>query len=320
MSDRAKYLALCAEDASIPVFSQPWWLDAVCGPDAWNVALVEERGAIAAAMPYHLTRRMGFRIINMPPMTQVLGPHLVRRDFPSHQERLSVEKQLFAQLIAQLPVADYTYIQMHYRYTNWLPFFWAGFTQTTRYTYVIPDLSDLALVVKRFDYSKKKHIRKSSGQVKVSFDVGAEEFYSNHKLTLRKQGKNIFYSQKLFERMHSAVYANASGRTIGARDAAGNLHAALFVIWAPEGAYDLISTIDPDYRSSGAATLLVHDVIRHVAAFTNRFDFEGSMGEGVESSFRRFGSVQMPYSAVKHVRSPILRLREGMLTAFSERR
>ena len=320
MTHRAKYLALCAEDASIPVFSQPWWLDAVCGPDAWNVALVEERGAIAAAMPYHLTRRMGFRIINMPPMTQVLGPHLVRRDFPSDQERLSVEKQLFTQLIDQLPASDYTYIQMHYRYTNWLPFFWSGFTQTTRYTYVIPDLSDLDRVVESFDYSKKKHIKKASKQVKVSFDIGADEFYSNHVLTLSKQRKHILYSRKLFGRMHSAVYANASGRTICARDADGNLHAALFVIWAPEGAYDLISTIDPDYRNSGAATLLIHEIIRHVAAFTNRFDFEGSMGEGVEASFRRFGSVQMPYSAVKRVRSPILRLREGVLAAFSERR
>lgn len=38
------YRKLCEQEPSIPLFSQAWWLDAVCGEAAWDVALVEKGG------------------------------------------------------------------------------------------------------------------------------------------------------------------------------------------------------------------------------------------------------------------------------------
>ena len=42
------YRALCAQEPSMPLFSQAWWLDATAGPGAWDVALVEKGGTIVA--------------------------------------------------------------------------------------------------------------------------------------------------------------------------------------------------------------------------------------------------------------------------------
>lgn len=68
----------------------------------------------------------------------------------------------------------------HYSISNWLPFYWKGFRQTTRYTYVIEDISDIENVFKNFDYSKKKNINKARKTVRIKYDLSAQEFYEHH--------------------------------------------------------------------------------------------------------------------------------------------
>ena len=90
-------------------------------------------------------------------------------------------------------------------------------------------------------------------------------------------------------------YQKNCGKTIYASDQSGNIHSALFIIWNNYSAYNLISTIDPDYRNSGSTSLLIWEMIKYISDKTERFDFEGSMIEGVERSFRQFGAKQIPY-------------------------
>jgi len=111
----------------------------------------------------------------------------------------------------------------------------------------------------------------------------------------------------LFKKIHDSAYENNSGRTIAAYDKDGNLHCALFVIWDEMSAYDLISTIDPKYRNIGAASLLIKEIIAYVSTFVNKFDFEGSMIEPVERSFRQFGAVQTPYFSISKTNSKLIK-------------
>ena len=318
-TDKAKYREWCAKEQGIPVFSQNWWLDAVCGDANWDVILIEKNGAIAASMPFYMKKRGPFSLLTMPPLTQTLGPYITYREGLSHMDKLSHEKKIIGEMIRRLPRFDHCLIKCSYRLTNWLPFHWAGFNQQTAYTYVIPDLQNLERVFSNFDYSKKKDIKKAKKLVEIGFDLTPREFYENHTLTLGKQQSAIIYSFELFKRIYEAAYARNTGRVIYAKDRYGNLHAALFAIWGPEGAYDLISTIDPDYRISGAASLLVQEIIRYVSTFTNRFDFEGSMIEGVEASFRKFGSVQTPYLIITKTPSRLLRLREAIISLLKSK-
>jgi len=123
-------------------------------------------------------------------------------------------------------------------------------------------------------------------------------FYDNHELTLSKQGQKPSYGRELFCRIYDAAYSHEKGCTIYAVDQQGDIHGALFVIRDETSAYDLISTIDPEYRNSGSASLLVREIIRHMAQWVNKFDFEGSMIEPVENSFRQFGGKQRAYFQV----------------------
>lgn len=304
MSSKEIYRELCRSEASIPIFSQDWWLDAVCRNGDWDVVLTTKKlvgtnrevthSDIEGTLPFY---RVSPALIGMPKLTQTMGPWLRPVGF-DHEKRLSHEKRVMFDLIKGLPSTKRFSQNFHYQITNWLPFYWRGFQQTTRYTYVINDISDPDAVYSRFNRAKKKNIKRAQREVMVRFDLTADEFYDNHVLTLAKSGEKISYSRDLFRAIYASAYDRSQGRVICASDSSGNIHAALFVVWDSMSAYDLVSTIDPEFRNSGASSLLVYKMIQYASGLVNKFDFEGSMIEGVENSFRQFGATQTPFFTV----------------------
>jgi hypothetical protein len=305
VTNKEKYRQLCSVEMSIPIFSKDWWLDSVAGGD-WDVVLVEKGGEILASMPYTMRNSYGLTLINQPLLTQNLGPWL-RKSSAKYAKRLSQEKDLLQDLFKQLPSFSSFKQNWHCSKTNWLPLYWMGFEQTTKYTYVISNIKDYNTVFKDFENSKRKNIKKSEKIINVKFDISPEDFYKNHKLTLSKQRTKISYSFDVFKNLYSKGYKNNSAKTIAAYDKDGNLHAALFIVWDSNSAYDLISTIDPDYRTFGAASLLVQEAIKYVSKYVDKFDFEGSMIEPVERSFRQFGAIQTPYFTISKTNSKLLK-------------
>ena len=276
------------------IFCRSWWLEAVA-PNQFEILVLRRGGKIAAGMPLVHRRKFGLRAIGMPPLTQTLGPLLGPPTSENYEKRLSNEMELLTELAAAIPRVAHFSAYCHYSLTNWLPFYWAGYQQTTRYTYVIEDISDPEAAFARFAHSKRKNVKKAEKLVEVREDLPPREFYGHHAMTLRKQGDAINYSFDLFERIHRATAERNAGTTWFAVDPEGRIHSAIFVVFDAQSAYYLLSTIDPEHRSSDSATLLVRDAIAYVSRFTKRFDFEGSMIRGVEGSFRKFGAVQKPY-------------------------
>lgn len=279
------------------IFCRSWWLKAVC-PNNFEILTIRKRDEIVAGMPIPLYRKGGYPIIHMPKLTQTLGVLFSPSTRTTYEGRLSDEMKVLDILVEAIPKFSYFSIRFHYSFSNWLPFYWAGYQQTTRYTYVIENLTDVDKVFSNFAHSKRKNIKKAEQLVTGGSDLSAEDFYANHVMTLNKQGESISYKYDLFKRIYDAAIENSAGKIWYAIDGQENIHAAIFVIFDGKSAYYLISTIDPDYRNSGAATLLLRDAIAYASQYTRRFDFEGSMIRDVEHSFRKFGGVQTPYFSI----------------------
>ena len=313
MTNKEKYTIFCEQNDFVPIFSQPWWMDAVCIDGYWDVLLYEKNEEILGALPYYVKKRWGISYITQPEFTQNNGVVIKYPQNQKYEKKLSYEKEVMTALIEQLEGLSVAFYQQAFncRYTNWLPFYWKGYSQSTSYTYRIEDITEIDKVLENFDYSKKKNINKALKSVDVSYDLSAEQFYENHKISLEKQNDTIGYSFKLFKRIYDAAYSHGKGKVICCRDKEKNIHVALFVIWDAETAYDLISTIDPEYRNSGAASLAVYEIIKYVKTQgITGFDFEGSMIEGVENSFRKFCTVQTPYFFICKImtKNPLLRI------------
>ena len=283
------------------IFSQPWWLDAVA-PGSWDKVTVENGGHVAARLPYVSRHKRGMTMLTMPPLTQTLGPWL-RPYSGKYTNRLSKEKQLMTELIEKLPKFDLFTQNFHHSITNWLPFYWQGFQQTTRYTYVLEDLTDLDSVWQAIRSNIKTDVRKARKQLSVRCDLGLDAFLDLNEMTFSRQGFSLPYSRDLVARLDRACEDRNCRRMFFAEDAQGRLHAAVYIIWDEKAAYYLMSGSDPELRNSGAMSLLMWEAIQYSATVTQTFDFEGSMLESVERFFRSFGARQKPYFQVSKVNS-----------------
>jgi hypothetical protein len=84
-------------------------------------------------------------------------------------------------------------------------------------------------------------------------------------------------------------------RILLAEGADGTPHAALYLVWDSQSAYDLMGGSDPSLRTSGAVTLLTWEAIKYAGQVTRRYDFGGSMMRRVERFVRAFGGRQVQF-------------------------
>ena len=306
MTNKEKYRLFCEQETSIPIFSQAWWLDAVAG-EAWDLCLVENGEEIVASMPNVTKKRYGFTLLSHPPLTQNLGPWL-KPSQAKYSKMLSQQKDWMQALMDQLPKYDYFNQNWHYSQTNWLPFYWRGFEQTTRYTYVIEDLSDLDRLWDGLEAKIRTDIRKAENKVgvKVKTDLPIEEFIALNEMTFVRQGMTMPYSKNFVKNLAEKAMQRKQCRWFIGQDADGQNHAGVLIIWDAQSAYYLLGGGNPDLRNSGATSLCVWEAIKFASTVTRRFDFEGSMIEPIERFFRGFGAVQKPYYVVTHKPSKIL--------------
>lgn len=281
------------------IFVQPWWLDAVA-PQAWDAVTLEENGRLVARMPYVVQRRYGFTALVKPPLTQTLGVWLAPDD-SKYTTQLSRCHQRISALIEKLPPFDYFSQTFPYTFTNWLPFYWAGFQQTTHYTYVIDDLSDLDAVWQATRSNIRTDVRKAQKQLALRTDLGLDAFLPLNEKTFARQGLPVPYSAALVQRIDAACGQRQQRQMFFAEDAQGRLHAAAYLVWDEESAYYLLSGSDPDLRHSGAVSMVMWEAIRFAASVTRRFDFEGSMIQPIERFFRAFGARQTPYMHISKI-------------------
>ena len=303
-SKKEEYRAFCERRAEVPLFLQPWWLDAVTEPDGkvWDVLLARNnQNEIEAVFPFVKGCKRGIRYAITPQLTQYTGLWIVDKEGEDMAERLSREKKLQNDIIAQLEALHLNYFDVRFplNYTYWSPFYWAGYKQETRYTYRIEDLSDMEKVLQGLDYAKVKQLRKAKeAGIEVDYGMSADELYDLQCEQLKERGSRDVLSRALVQSVVEASCRRGQGLIVRAKDAEGHTHAAVFVVWDTNSAWELISAISPAYRSTGASTLVVIEAMKQVAGRTKSWDFEGSMIEPVEASFRQFGGLPVPYMTI----------------------
>lgn len=303
MTNKEIYKKLC-DEYPIPLFSQYWWMDIVCKKGIWDVFLFCENDKVLASMPYMLLKKWSFKYILQPPLTQTNGIWINYPEKLTTEEKYRLENRVSEYFIRQLDALRVSFFSQcfHYSFTNWQQFYWNKFKQTTRYTFVLNNINDPELLENEFSYAKRKQIKKSQNLF-LNMQLTPAAFYSFHCKTLAQKGKTNLIEKELFISLCETAVQRNQGVIIALEDAEKNLHAALFVVWDEESAYNLVSAIDTEFASSGASTRVVLEAVKSLSGKTKRFDFEGSMIEGVAKSFAQFGAIQTPYFEISKFRS-----------------
>jgi len=298
MTNKEKYQALCNIEPSIPLFSRCWWLDTVCGKNHWDVLLVEENGKITAAMPLYIPHR---GVISMPQFTQTMGPWFATvSEDTKYTTRLSRRQDICKTFVDSLRTYTHFLQNFSYEVTDWLPFYWNGYSETTRYTYLLSQIKEESTILENMSPNIRRNISKARDKyhIHVKKGITTEEFlrvqrqtYSRQQLVMKED------TNTLIDLIKEARQRN-QGDLWGGYDEEGNLHAAAFIVWQESSAYYLAGGENPELRKSGAHSLVLWEGIRYVSQYTDVFNFEGSMIPGVERFFREFGAKQTPYFTI----------------------
>jgi lipid II:glycine glycyltransferase (peptidoglycan interpeptide bridge formation enzyme) len=309
MTNKQKYREFCKKEKNIPIFSKDWWFDAVCGEDNWDVILFEKGGEIWASWPYYKTKKTIFNVITMPKLTQTMGIYIKYPPNQKYYKKLSWEKEIISKMIKKLPKIDMFSQKFDYSFTNWLPFYWAGFEQTTRYTYVIENL-DITDLEKNFETDIRRRRRKA---LKVGVEVfesnDIEKFYELNKMTFERQNITIPYSFEFVRNLYEQCKENGSVKMYFAKYQ-NEVIAANFLVYDDNSVYYLLGGINPDKKDLGGMDLIQFESIKFAFENGKRFDFEGSMIESIEKYFRSFGAIQKPYFGISKTNSKLLKIRK----------
>lgn len=302
--DRNEIIKFINQSPQRSIFCFPWWLDIVA-EDRYSYIALHNNGQIEAMMPVVTEKKYGLAVCTMPPFTQSLGVLLPPMQ-GKYVTQLSNEHKLVDGLIDKLPDCHYYNFRMSPYFENWLPFYWNNFEQTTWYTYVITDLSNLDSIWEGMRSNIRREIRKAKKQVTVEQKNDPELLQSMVEMTYDRQDKEPSFNYEKLKRICNTSIERDQGTIFFARDEQDRVHSGLFLVWDDRTAYYLVGGSDPELRTSGAASLLMWEAIQFAQDKVKEFNFEGSMIQSIERFFRAFGGQQQQYFKIKKFRSKLL--------------
>lgn len=298
MHHRDTYRQFAALTPDLPLFMQPWYLDVVCEGGEWDAVVVEKGGQIVAVMPYFLKKKWGRHYITMPQLCKLMGPWLL----PEYRT-LKWEMRLYKALIQQLPAGLAAFGQnFNYMVCNWLPFYWAGFRQTTLYSYVLSLDRPESAIFNDIHKNYRQKIRAAAEKVAIRHDLPVAVLHEMVGKSFARQSLSQPLDPAFLARFVATLEAHDRIKLFFAVDRSNRqVHAAALLAWDAGSAYYLISGDDPALRNSGAAVLLKWEAIRYAknTLGLSCFDFEGSMIAAIEQGRRDFGAEQRPYFRIE---------------------
>ena len=254
-------------------------------------------------------------MIQQPPFSSYAGPWL---KYPEQEAlkpsyRIHFEKKVYSDLIRQLPGVALFRQNFRSEVNNWLPFYWNGYRQTTRYTYIL-SASDLAHAETLLQSSTRKKIKQSAALFQVSRENDFDTYFSLLQHSYRRRGLSLPMPYAPMLALHQTLQQRNSSTLFVARCIQTNQPAAAFYLIHDERNAGLLSsgqvtgpeTAHLNYR-------MMWDCVTFCAERQLSLDFEGSMDIGMEHVLRSFGAQLTPYYQVWKTRNWVL---EMALTAM----
>ena len=236
-----------------------------------------------------------------------MGPWFISYQDKNGQYKPFQEKKIVNELIEQLPNFNFYRANFSPEITNWLPWYWKGYTQTTRYTYRLKDLKNLDLLWSNLRSNIRSDIKKARKRnINVIYDGKVEEFIKLHKMTWSRQGLNTFVNDDIIKRIDIGCSKRNCRKIILTQDENGEYHSGVYLVWNKDTVWYLIGGGNPNLRTSGATSLSMWEAIKFASSFAKVFDFEGSMHEPVERFFRAFNGELTPYYHIRKLSFPFL--------------
>lgn len=302
MTNKEKYADFWKK-VFVPVYSQNWWLDAVCGEKNWDVWLYGEGNDILAAMPYYMEERDGWHYITKAPLTQNNGIIFRYPDSVKRAQKAKYEEKIINAACSFIREKKVDVYEQQYMtcFHNLLPFYWNGYTAIPRYTYVIDTSCGLEELWENMTPNKRKNIKKGQRNGEICEGLDEKTFYDAHKRVFDKQNLPCPFSFGLWQALYQATSEIGCSKILYSRGKNQEIQSILFLVWDAENVYLLLGGSMPEYSGLETYSALIWEGIRLAERKKKNFDFEGSVIKRISKSFREFGGELREYYRIRKV-------------------
>ena len=151
-------------------------------------------------------------------------------------------------------------------------------------------MNDVNTIFSCFREAVRRQIRKAEKEIVVRDDSSIDVLLTMQDKTFKRQNRINPYPKDLVDKLDESCCTHNARKFLTAIDAKGVVHAAAYFVYDTNVCYYLMGGADPEFRSSGAQSLLLWEGIKFAATVSKQFDFEGSNVEDIERAFRSFSA------------------------------
>lgn len=290
----------------VPIYSQPWWLDAICGKDNWDVWLYKKGENILAAMPYYIEQRGEYKYITKAPLTQNNGIIFKYAEESKIQKRAAFEEKVVNEMNMWLEQSEYDVYEQQYVHTfnNWQPFFWNGFKCVLRYSYLIEDTGNMEKIIDGYSSNLRKNIKKGKTRTKEIREIDAVTFFSEHEKIYKKQDLSCPFSFDLWMSLYNVCKEHECAKALAVINNEDKISSLAYFVWDEKYVYFLMGGSVPELSEDNTFSYLMHSGIELASNLEKSFDFEGSMIKRVAKAMREYGGIPTPYYRIRKIFNP----------------
>jgi len=276
----------------------------------WQAAIVHQGGEWRAVMPFVAKQKWGLTYSFQPLCCQYWG--ILFAPFSERFYKQTCEERKCLELL--LPVwARFRLVKYHLSPTihDLLPFHWNAFTLKPRVSYVLELKNDKQQLWAEVASSLQRQIKKgkkydlqyaSYHDISMLFSLIEKQKTAGHDiLSGAKDG------EKLLKKVGAFLLENRFAKLffIHQKENPKPLAVGLFAYFKGRCIY-MIGAYDPDEKQLGAMSQLMwHTILDAQQNNCEIFDFEGSMIQGVEGFFRKFGAKPQTYFEISKNTLPL---------------
>ena len=294
--DKMQYSKLIKLDPNIPVFFQPWFLDAVSPDCNWDVCGNYIDRNKWGVHPYFLEKTDGIKAVCVPPLTQYMGPFVHIDNSINSPRHFSAEALILTGLLNEIQEKGNFYAQKWGPWqSNWLPAYHCRFNQSSRITFYVDGRQDYSVVKANYSSQVRNKLHNKNG-IAIREETAPSILYDMAVESLRKVDKKPKYSSQELERLIIACVKNEGGRQLVAYSATGHPLASVLLLEDNLNLYYYIAGEYAQFRGQNAPTLLVDECIQVACKKRKGFDFTGSMLPNVSKFYQSFGAQIINYN------------------------
>jgi lipid II:glycine glycyltransferase (peptidoglycan interpeptide bridge formation enzyme) len=176
-----------------------------------------------------------------------------------------------------------------------LPFRWKGFSQTTRYTYIINYDNSTNLWNNLDELRKRTITRALNNGIRIEVSDDFDLVYKFVSLSYERQGLSLGIPYDDWKKLDDISREKSKRLILRAVDRNNYVHAVIYIVFNQKSAYYVLSGSDPALRKQGGHTLVLWEAVKYFTDKVQFFNFGGSDIERIENHIKGYGGTLTPY-------------------------